>query len=173
MGVGTPEWRVQRIQKAYCHPENWRRRRVASHLAKSFGGKLSQIAMLFPLTMGPHVSVIFGSTKTDHLDDMVRLQHLNLDDEAMSILTGREFLDNLAEKEEEKRQQILSPSVSTANNILGFSTRNIHEFREKKQFSIGRSLGEVEVDTRRIPIQKRFRLYSFFSDEKNNSSFVP
>lgn len=32
--IGSDEWRVQRIQSAYCHAENYRRRNVARKLAE-------------------------------------------------------------------------------------------------------------------------------------------
>jgi len=44
--------------------------------------------MLYPLTIGEHISVIFGSSKDDHLDDMIELQHLHLDKTAMVMLAG-------------------------------------------------------------------------------------
>ena len=87
---GTDEWRVQRLQSAYCTPENYRRRDLAVKLAENSDLKLAQIAMLYPLTMGDHISVIFGSSKEHHLDDMMELQHLSLDKTAMVMLAGSE-----------------------------------------------------------------------------------
>ena len=81
---GSDEWRVQRIQKAYCNPENYRRRNLAIKLARKSNLTLAQIAMLYPLTKGQHISVIFGSSKPHHVDDMVALQHLNIDESAMN-----------------------------------------------------------------------------------------
>eukprot|EP00566_Odontella_aurita_P006045 CAMPEP_0113573960 /NCGR_PEP_ID=MMETSP0015_2-20120614/26895_1 /TAXON_ID=2838 /ORGANISM="Odontella" /LENGTH=559 /DNA_ID=CAMNT_0000477071 /DNA_START=129 /DNA_END=1808 /DNA_ORIENTATION=+ /assembly_acc=CAM_ASM_000160 len=103
---GSDEWRLQRMQRAYCHAENYRRRHLAVRLADLTGVNLAQIAMLYPLTRGRHISVIFGSSKVDHLDDMVALQHMNIDDEAMMLLAGhREVMmtdaDADADKEEE------------------------------------------------------------------------
>merc|ERR1739844_406190 len=83
---GSEEWRVQRIQKAYCNPENYRRRNLAIKLAKTSGLKLAQVAMLYPLTKGEHISVIFGSSKPHHIDDMVALQHFNIDKRAMNLM---------------------------------------------------------------------------------------
>jgi len=80
--IGSDEWRLQRLQKAYCHDGNYRRRRIAVQLANKLGYKLSQIAVLYPLSLGKNVCVIFGSTSLEHLDDMVGLQHCQLDDEA-------------------------------------------------------------------------------------------
>ena len=87
---GSNEWRLQRMQKAYCHPENYRRRNLAVELADSAGCNLAQIAMLYPLTRGQHISVIFGSSKPTHLEDMMVVQHLNIDEEAMMLLGGVE-----------------------------------------------------------------------------------
>merc|ERR1712242_200809 len=81
---GSDEWRIQRIQKAYCHPENYRRRDLAIKLTKNSNLKLAQIAMLYPLTKGQHISVIFGSSKPEHIDDMVTIQHFNIDENAMN-----------------------------------------------------------------------------------------
>ena len=88
---GSPEWRTQRIQRAYCTSENYRRRDLAIHLADMCGANLAQIAMLYPLTRGRHISVIFGSSKANHLDDMVALQHMIIDEEAMSLLAGTQL----------------------------------------------------------------------------------
>lgn len=85
---GTDSWRLQRIQKAYCNPENYRRRNLATKLAKKSNLKLAQIAMLYPLTKGKHISVIFGSSKPHHIDDMVALQHFNIDDTAMNLFVN-------------------------------------------------------------------------------------
>ena len=81
---GSDEWRLQCIQKAYCNPENYRRRNLAVKLAEQSNLKLAQIAMLYPLTKGEHISVIFGSSNPAHIDDMIALQHLNIDDSAMA-----------------------------------------------------------------------------------------
>ena len=77
---GSDEWRLQRIQSAYCNEENYRRRDLAVKLAKKSGLKLAQIAMLYPLTKGKHISVIFGSSKSNHIDDMVVLGFTELPD---------------------------------------------------------------------------------------------
>merc|ERR1712038_1920527 len=91
---GTDSWRLQRIQKAYCNPENYRRRNLALKLARKSGLKLAQIAMLYPLTKGKHISVIFGSAKPDHIDDMVALQHFNIDDTAMDLFVNPNSVAN-------------------------------------------------------------------------------
>lgn len=91
---GSNEWRLQRIQKAYCNKENYRRRDLAIRLARDSGLKLAQIAMLYPLTKGKHISVIFGSSKSHHIDDMVELQHFNIDDTAMSLFVDPNSMKN-------------------------------------------------------------------------------
>ncbi len=85
---GSDEWRLQCIQKAYCNEENYRRRDLAIQLAKKSNLKLAQIAMLYPLTKGKHISVIFGSSKPHHIDDMVALQHFHIDQTAMTRFTN-------------------------------------------------------------------------------------
>lgn len=57
---------------------------MAIKLAKKSNLRLAQVAMLYPLTKGKHISVIFGSAKPDHIDDMVSLQHFKIDEIAMS-----------------------------------------------------------------------------------------
>jgi len=85
---GTDEWRLQRIQKAYCNDENYRRRDLAIKLAAQSNMNLAQIAMLYPLAKGKHISVIFGPLESHHIDDMVALQHFNIDESSMNILAG-------------------------------------------------------------------------------------
>ena len=87
---GSDEWRLQRIQKAYCNPENYRRRRLAAKLAEKSNLNLAQIAMLYPLSKGKHISVIFGSSKPHHVDDMIELQHFNIDDAAMDLFVNEQ-----------------------------------------------------------------------------------
>ena len=91
---GSDAWRLQRIQKAYCNDENYRRRDLAVKLAKKSKLKLAQIAMLYPLTKGKHISVIFGSSKTQHIDDMVAIQHFNIDDNAMNLFINPGSIEN-------------------------------------------------------------------------------
>lgn len=84
--IGSDEWRLQRIQKAYCYDLNYHRRNVAVKLARQHGCTLSQIATRYILSRGNHISVIFGSNNLDHLEDMVEVlqdDHWQLDQEAM------------------------------------------------------------------------------------------
>jgi len=119
---GTDEWRVQRLQRAYCTDENYRRRDVAKRLAESYGCELSQVAAMYPLSVGKHISVIFGSSKEKHLSDMIDLEHLHLDDEAMFELAGM-----VLKKKNSSHQSALrddcspkSPSFIGANNVKKF-----------------------------------------------------
>lgn len=111
---GSDEWRNQRIQRAYCHEENYRRRDVAVKLARKCGFKLSQVATLYPLTVGKHISVIFGTCKKANVEDMVHLENMSLDEEAMFQLTG---------KETRKSPSISSfdDQLNAANNVKGLS----------------------------------------------------
>jgi len=114
--------RIQRIQKAYCNPENYRRRDLAIKLAKQSNLKLAQIAMLYPLTKGQHISVIFGSSKPDHLDDMVALQHLNIDKAAM------ELFDSLPEKKIKTKNVPFTPQY-----ILDQAVNNVTPLNRKQE----------------------------------------
>mmetsp|Transcript_18302 Transcript_18302/g.25800 ORF Transcript_18302/g.25800 Transcript_18302/m.25800 type:complete len:470 (-) Transcript_18302:113-1522(-) len=157
--IGSPEWRLQRLQKAYCNPENYRRRHVATQLAEKFGGKLSQIAMLYPLCTGKHVSVIFGSTNTKHMEDMISLQHLYLDDEAMMILKGNpEGLPVPTPPQE------LIDATAASNNVIKSA------FGRKKQRAFSK-LGfgvETEADKgKKESTKSLFRLYAFKNNTKD------
>ena len=63
---GSDDWHLQRIQKAYC--------------------KL----------LDKHISVLLGSFKTSHVDDMISLQHLNIDENSMLFVNDQPqlFMDN-------------------------------------------------------------------------------
>lgn len=71
--LGSNEWRLQRLQKAYCSEANYHRRRVAWQLAQQRGCTLSQVATQYILQQSEAVSVIFGSNNLDHLQEMVEL----------------------------------------------------------------------------------------------------
>ncbi len=134
---GTDDWRLQRIQKAYCNPENYRRRKLAIELANKSNLKLAQIAMLYPLTKGKHISVIFGSTKPSHVDDMIALQHLNIDESAMNLFVndqppvkrGKQFVPFIP------HYIVESENVGNANNKMNAkvpSTRSVPSFSVKQ-----------------------------------------
>jgi aryl-alcohol dehydrogenase-like predicted oxidoreductase len=127
---GTDEWRVQRLQRAYCNPENYRRRDLAIKLADSSGLKLAQVAMLYPLAIGEHISVIFGSSKEDHLDDMISLQHLSLDKTAKVLLAGTQ------EEPEDTFADI--PFLSFMNKSLSnmLNSNNSATYSKKSSFAI-------------------------------------
>jgi aryl-alcohol dehydrogenase-like predicted oxidoreductase len=156
--IGSNEWRLQRLQKAYCHPENYRRRRVAIQLADKFGGKLSQIAMLYPLCTGKHVSVIFGSTNPKNMEDMIELQHLYLDDEAMTTLKGNaEGLPVSIPP-----QELID--TAAANNVIKSSLgRNKQRAFSKLGFSV-----DAETEKEKAESSKSlFRLYAFKNNTKD------
>lgn len=133
---GSEEWRCQRIQKAYCNTENYRRRELAAQLAKKSNLKLAQIAMLYPLTKGKHISVIFGSSKASHVDDMIELQHLNIDARAMSLFVndqppvrrGKQFVPFIP------HYIVESESV---NGVESDSNDSISSIRSSPAFSVG------------------------------------
>jgi len=95
--IGSDEWRLQRIQKAYCYDMNYRRRRLAMRLAGQLGYKLSQIATLYALSRGKNICVIFGSNNLEHLDDMVGLRDCHLDDQAKLRLSSLTVSSHLLE----------------------------------------------------------------------------
>lgn len=122
---GSDEWRLQRIQKAYCNPENYRRRHLAAKLAEKSNLKLAQIAMLYPLSKGKHISVIFGSSKPHHVDEMIELQHFNIDDAAMDLFVNEQ-------KKREKRPIPFVPQLVVdrlKNNVQPLSRSKISSKR--------------------------------------------
>jgi len=138
--LGSEEWRIQRLQKAYCNPENYRRREVAMELAKSCGCNLAQIAVLYPLTVGKHISVIFGTKNAKNLEDMVSLQHLHLDEEALMRLAGT--------------VPIKSVQMAGANNVRTFRHTKIG-IQESSSFT-----------KKNAPVLDRLRLFAFRTDNK-------
>ena len=80
--IGSDEWRLHRIQKAYCYDENYHRRRAAMQLARQLGCKLSHVAILYVLfSRGTNLSVIVGTNNLYHVDDMVGLDACQLDED--------------------------------------------------------------------------------------------
>jgi len=86
--MGTDLWRLQRIQRAYCTPGNYMRRDIALKLAKDSGLTLAQIALLYSLAKGDHVSVLVGADRCSHLDEMANIRNYALDQEAIDCLTA-------------------------------------------------------------------------------------
>lgn len=68
--LGSHEWRLQRIQRAYCHEENYRRRRNALRVAKENDMTLAQVAALYALSKSPNVSVILGFLEPKQIEDI-------------------------------------------------------------------------------------------------------
>jgi len=77
--VGSSDWRLQRIQKAYCTEENYRRRRNAVSVAKEHGKSLAQIAALYAMSISPNVSVILGFLEPNQIDDVADLHNYYFD----------------------------------------------------------------------------------------------
>jgi len=163
---GSDEWRIQRVQRAYCHSENYRRRDVAKELAQNCGCYLSQVAAMYPLSMGKHISVIFGSSKSNHLDSMINLEHLHLDDEAMFHLAGvirkRKKEYRFQASEEIPEDILCSNELVGANNVKKIS-------RKKGSFPFGIKGIDIEASSKRIPSKERFRLYAASFDEKSTN----
>ena len=57
-------------------------------LAKQSGLTLAQIALLYSLAKGDHVSVLVGADRTSHLDEMASIRNYALDQEALDCLTA-------------------------------------------------------------------------------------
>lgn len=76
--VGSDAWRLQRLQNAYCTPENYRRREEAVKIAKAHDLTLAQVALLYALNIGPHVSVLVGAGNPRHLDEMTAIRDVNI-----------------------------------------------------------------------------------------------
>jgi len=85
--LGSNDWRTQRIQRAYCHSENYARRALAHELAKTRGLTLAQISLVYSLQKGDHVSVLVGTEDVGHLDEIANVRGWRLDDEAFESLT--------------------------------------------------------------------------------------
>lgn len=81
--VGSDEWRLQRIQRAYCHEENYRRRRNALKVAEEHNLSLAQIAALYAISVSPNVSVIIGFLEASQIDDVKDLHHYHFDKECV------------------------------------------------------------------------------------------
>ena len=131
---GSDEWHLQQIQKAYCNTENYRRRELAIKLAKRSNLKLAQIAMLYPLTKGQHMSVIFSSSKASHIDDMISLQHLRIDEVAMSSFVKGQ----LPSKRSKRRIVPFTPQFvinNTSNNVVAMNREEARRFPSIPAFS--------------------------------------
>jgi len=96
--MGSDLWRLQRIQRAYCTPQNYERRNIALKLAKQSGLSLAQVALLYSLAKGPHVSVLVGADRTSHLDEMASIRDYTLDEEALGCLTAASMQPNLVNR---------------------------------------------------------------------------
>lgn len=143
---GSDEWRLQRIQKAYCHPENYRRRDLAVKLASLSNLNLAQIAMLYPLTKGKHISVIFGSSNKKHVEDMMALQHLRINDVAMDCFENKE--------------------VQQKNNIVAFSPKKLLEDAAAASSSSAETVVAMTKKKESNTARNRFFAVRAFSSDK-------
>ncbi|GFH51558.1 hypothetical protein CTEN210_08034 [Chaetoceros tenuissimus] len=121
--IGTDEWRMQRIQRAYCNDENYRRRRNALKVAEEHNLSLAQIAALYAMSVSPNISVIMGFLEASQVDDVKDLHHYHFDkncvigdDEAIAksfkLIDLRTLADDAAENvssiSSEKRTEVLA-----------------------------------------------------------------
>lgn len=90
--IGTDEWRLQRLQKAYCNDENYRRRRKAIEVAEEYSLSLAQIAALYAMSVSPSVSVILGFLETDQLNDVKDLHYYVFDKNC--VIGNDEIIEN-------------------------------------------------------------------------------
>jgi len=77
--IGTDDWRLQRIQRAYCNDENYRRRRNALKVAEEYSMSLAQIAALYAMSVSPNVSVIMGFLEPNQINDVSDLHNYFFD----------------------------------------------------------------------------------------------
>lgn len=96
--LGSDLWRLQRIQRAYCTPQNYERRRISMEIAKQSGLSLAQVALLYSLAKGDHVSVLVGADRTAHLDEMAAIRDYSLDQDALDCLTAASTKSSLVSK---------------------------------------------------------------------------
>ncbi len=90
--LGSDEWRLQRIQRAYCNDENYRRRRNAVNVANEYGMSLAQIAALYAMAVSPSVSVILGFLEPDQIDDVADLHNYFFDTDC--VIGDDEAIEN-------------------------------------------------------------------------------
>ena len=149
---GEDDYGTGKMQQSYCHQENYRRRDIALELAQKCGCNLFQVATMYPLSMGEHISIILGPTKENHLDDIMNLKHLRLDDEALYHLAGatckrdEEYRFSTSEREE------LGETLFGASNVQKFS-------RSRGSFPFGINSNVIET-TESISSKESFRLYA-------------
>jgi len=84
--LGSSDWRLQRMQRAYCTRDNYERRKLASVIAEKAGLSLAQVALIYSLQKGEHISVLVGADCFKHLDEMVDICNWKLDKEAYEKL---------------------------------------------------------------------------------------
>uniref|UniRef100_A0A6V2PCI4 NADP-dependent oxidoreductase domain-containing protein n=1 Tax=Ditylum brightwellii TaxID=49249 RepID=A0A6V2PCI4_9STRA len=107
--IGTDAWRLSRIQRAYCTPQNYQRRSIANKIAKDSGMTLAQVSLLYLLTKCDNISVLVGADRTSHLDEMAELQNWALDEEALHCLTAAS-MKSLEEDRAKQQQDFQMPA---------------------------------------------------------------
>mmetsp|Transcript_1276 Transcript_1276/g.2061 ORF Transcript_1276/g.2061 Transcript_1276/m.2061 type:complete len:406 (-) Transcript_1276:201-1418(-) len=107
--IGTDAWRISRIQRAYCTPQNYQRRSIANKIAKDSGMTLAQVSLLYLLTKCDNISVLVGADRTSHLDEMAELQNWALDEEALHCLTAAS-MKSLEEDRAKQQQDFQMPA---------------------------------------------------------------
>ena len=85
---GSDEWRLQRIQKAYCNPENYRRRHLAAKLAEKSNTKQDQIETLYSSSKGKNISIMFGLSKPNYVGDIDQNSAFYTDAAAMGLFVN-------------------------------------------------------------------------------------
>eukprot|EP00550_Attheya_septentrionalis_P008937 CAMPEP_0198289052 /NCGR_PEP_ID=MMETSP1449-20131203/7378_1 /TAXON_ID=420275 /ORGANISM="Attheya septentrionalis, Strain CCMP2084" /LENGTH=421 /DNA_ID=CAMNT_0043987319 /DNA_START=118 /DNA_END=1383 /DNA_ORIENTATION=- len=116
--IGSETWRMQRIQRAYCTQLNYARRRIATQLAKESGMSLAQVALLYSLAKGEHVSVLVGADRCSHLDEMAAIRDWSLDDEAFNCLTAATKKSSVVSRVAAEIQEAKEATVSLQKKVL-------------------------------------------------------
>lgn len=114
---GSDDWRLQRIQRAYCTEENYRRRRNALRVAEEFDKTLAQITVLYALSVSPNVSVILGFLEPDQLDDVKDLHYYYLD--KSSVIGNSEEIERSPKLLDSRDFLNFNPSASTSYSKNG------------------------------------------------------
>jgi len=121
--IGSDEWRLQRIQSAYCNEENYRRRRNAVKVGERHNMSLAQIAALYAMSTSPNVSVIMGFLEPDQINDVKDLHHYFFDKQCV-IGSDEEVEDSigLVDLRSSLQEVNVFENLDVANNIARNST---------------------------------------------------
>ena len=116
--LGSDEWRLQRIQTAYCNDENYRRRRNALRVAEEYGMSLAQIAALYAMSVSPNVSVIMGFLEPSQIDDVKDLHHYFLDKDC--LIGDDEAIKKSIKLVDMRRLEPTESSIKSSNTLLDY-----------------------------------------------------